>query len=183
MIIGEHVRVRAVERDDLPRFVEWLNDPEVRRNLAFYQPLSLPQEELWFEHNLSLPPGEQTLSIDLLSDDQWRHAGATGFKHHDQRERSAEVGIMIGLKEFWNRGYGCEAMQLIVGHGFRNLNLNRIFLQVFETNSAGIRCYEKAGFSHEGRQREARFYEGHYIDVVLMSILKSEWQNQFGDSQ
>jgi len=183
MIVGERVRLRAVEKHDLPRFVEWLNDPEVRRNLAFYQPLSLPQEELWFEHNLSLPPGEQTLSIELLSDDLWTHAGATGFKHHDQRERSAEVGIMIGLKEFWNRGYGFEAMELIVKHGFQNLNLNRIFLQVFETNPGGIRCYEKAGFKHEGRLREARFYEGHYIDVLLMSILKSEWQKIIGDSQ
>jgi RimJ/RimL family protein N-acetyltransferase len=176
MIVGEHVRLRAVEKDDLPHFVEWLNDPEVRVNLAFYQPLSLPQEELWFEHNLSQPPGEQTLSIDILSNGQWDHAGGTGFKNHDARERSAEVGIMIGRKEFWNQGFGCEAMRLIVGHGFQNLNLNRIYLQVFETNPAGVRCYEKAGFSHEGRLREARFHEGKYIDVLLMSILKSEWQ-------
>jgi len=71
-------------------------------------------------------------------------------------------------------------MRLMAGYGFGNLNLNRIYLQVFETNPAGIRCYEKAGFKHEGRLREARYHEGHYIDVLMMSILKNDWQKENG---
>lgn len=183
MIVGERVRLRAVERDDLPRFVEWLNDPEVRRNLLIYEPHSMIQEEKWFEDMLKRPIDEQPLCIDVKIEDSWEHAGNISFFDINQHDRSAEIGIFIGRKDLWNKGFGTEVMRLMIGHGFKNLNLNRIFLHVYETNLGGIRSYEKAGFSHEGRLREARFNEGHYIDVLLMSILKSEWQNQFGDSQ
>lgn len=175
--------MRAVEKDDLPQFVEWLNDPEVRRNLLIYQPLSMVQEEKWYEDMLKRPIDAQPLCIDVENAKNWEHAGNISFFDINLHDQSAEIGIFIGRKDFWNHGYGCEAMQLMVEHGFRNLNLNRIYLHVFESNPGGIRCYEKAGFQHEGRLREARYHEGHFIDVLLMSILKSEWQKNFGVSQ
>ncbi len=67
MIFGNHVRLRAIEKDDLTRFVVWLNDPEVRRNLILYQPLSLGQEELWYADVLKEPVDEQPLCIDIKS--------------------------------------------------------------------------------------------------------------------
>lgn len=178
MIIGERVRLRAIEKEDLPRFVAWLNDAEVRRNLLLYNPISTAQEENWFAAILKEPVDEQPLCIDIREGDSWEHAGNVSFMHLNQHDRSAEIGIFIGRKDFWNKGYGCEVMRLMVRHGFENLNLNRIYLQVFETNPAGIRCYEKAGFQHEGRLREARYHEGRYIDVRMMSILKSDWQTE-----
>lgn len=175
MITGKRVRLRAIEKDDLPRFVAWLNDPEVRRNLLVYQPLSMGQEEMWYANILKENVDEQPLCIDIKEGEKWEHAGNISFMDFNQHDRSAEIGIFIGCKDFWNQGFGCEAMQLMVGHGFNHLNLNRIYLRVFETNPRGVRCYEKAGFSHEGRLREARFHEGKYIDLLMMSILKSEW--------
>jgi RimJ/RimL family protein N-acetyltransferase len=61
-------------------------------------------------------------------------------------------------------------------YGFNTLNLNRIFLHVFETNPRAIRAYEKAGFSHEGRKRQAEFKNGTYVDILMMSVLKDEYQ-------
>jgi diamine N-acetyltransferase len=90
------------------------------------------------------------------------------------RIHSAEVGIFIGDKTEWNKGYGTEVMRLLLQHGFENLNLNRIFLRVDEHNLGGIRCYEKAGFIHEGRLRQANFHEGKYYDHLIMSVLRSE---------
>ena len=170
-----------MEKDDLPRFVAWLNDPEVRRNLLIYQPLSLIQEEKWYEGILKQPIDEQPLCIDVKTASGWEHAGNTSFFELNQHDRSAEIGIFIGRKDFWNQGYGTESMSLMVGHGFRDLNLNRIYLHVFETNPGGIRSYEKAGFIYEGRLREARFHEGKYIDLIMMGILKSDWQKENGD--
>ena len=118
---------------------------------------------------------EQPLCIDIKVGEKWEHAGNISFMQLNQHDRSAEIGIFIGRKDFWNKGCGCEAMRLMIGHGFNDLNLNRIFLQVYETNPNGVRCYEKAGFKHEGRLREARYHEGRYIDMLMMSILKSEW--------
>jgi RimJ/RimL family protein N-acetyltransferase len=178
MITGERVRLRAIERDDLPRFAAWLNDPHVRRNLMIYQPLSIVQEENWYEEILKHHPDEQPLSIEVKSETGWQLAGNCGFFDLNQRDRSAEIGIFIGDSNLWGQGYGCEAMRLMAAHGFDNLNLNRIYLRVFETNQRGIRCYEKAGFRHEGRLREARFHEGRYIDMLMMSILKREYEEK-----
>jgi len=82
---------------------------------------------------------------------------------------------MIGEKNYWNQGYGTESITLLLKHGFETLNLNRIMLRVYEDNPRAIRCYEKAGFVHEGRLREARYFEGVYRDVMLMSVLRREW--------
>lgn len=176
MIIGERVRLRAMEKGDLPAFVSWFNDPEVRRNLRIIQPLSLGQEEKWYADMLTHPVEEHPLCIEVKQGEEWVFVGNLGFMHIDQCDRSAEIRISIGEKQFWNQGYGTEAMRLIVGHGFENLNLNRIYLHVFETKPRGKRSYEKVGFCVDGRLRQARFLEGKYVDVFIMSILKSEWK-------
>jgi RimJ/RimL family protein N-acetyltransferase len=81
---------------------------------------------------------------------------------------------LIGDKTCWNQGYGTESVRLLCQHGFNTLNLNRIFLHVFESNPRAIRAYEKAGFTLEGRERQAEYKDGKFIDVLRMSLLKSE---------
>jgi RimJ/RimL family protein N-acetyltransferase len=88
----------------------------------------------------------------------------------------AELGIHIGEKKYWNQGYGTKAIQLLLRHGFESLNLHRLWLRVFETNQGAIRSYEKAGFTLEGKFREAQYLEGKYVNVMIMSVLSSEWQ-------
>ncbi len=178
MIEGERIRLRAIERDDLPRFVTWLNDPEVLRGLLIYAPLSLPQEEIWFQHMLERPVEEQPLVIEVRMPEGWVPVGNIALDRVNWKERSAEVGIVIGEKIFWNQGYGREAMSLIVRYGFNELNLNRIFLRVYETNQRAIKSYERAGFVLEGRLRQDHFQDGQYIDVLLMSVLRSEWKEK-----
>ncbi len=178
MIIGERVRLRAMERQDLPRYVAWLNDPEVIQGLQIHYPLSQAQEEHWFENVLKKPVDEQPVAIEVLHEDTWKMVGNCGFFNIDWRCRSAEVGIFIGDKAVWNQGYGTQAMRLMLKHGFDNLNLNRIQLDVYETNPRAIRAYEKAGYTLEGRKRQAMVKGGMYIDVLIMSILRSEWIEQ-----
>jgi RimJ/RimL family protein N-acetyltransferase len=71
-------------------------------------------------------------------------------------------------------------MQLLLKHGFETLNLNRLSLDVFETNLGAIRSYEKAGFVHEGRKRQGMYLEGQYIDILMMSVLREEWNERNG---
>lgn len=175
MIIGKTIRLRAIERYDLPHFVEWLNDPEVRRNLLVSIPLSQAQEDGWFERTLNRPPEEQPLGIEVQTTEGWHLVGNCSFFDIDSRNRSAEIGIFIGNKEYWGRGYGTQVMRLMLKYGFNTLNLNRIYLRVYESNQRGIRCYEKAGFVHEGRLRQAIFMDGRYIDMLMMSVIRSEW--------
>ncbi len=175
MFYGKRIRLRRNERSDLPRFVEWLNDPDVRRYLSGGWPISQASEEGWFENMLKRSPEEQPLSIEIREGDGWRLIGNCSFFDIDQRARSAEVGIFIGDKSFWNQGYGAEVMHLLLQVGFKTLNLNRIFLRVDEDNRGGIRAYEKAGFVHEGRFRQSVYRDGKYVDLLFMSVLRSEW--------
>lgn len=175
MIIGNRVRLRAINKDDLPAFVGWLNDPDVSRNISIYDTQSLEQEEKWFQDSLNHPAEEQPLAVEVQDQDNWKLVGDVGFWNYDQHERSAEIGIFIGDKTAWDKGFGTETMQLMINYGFAMLNFNRIYLQVFESNPRGMRCYEKAGFKLEGRLRQAHYLDGAYIDVLLMSILKDEW--------
>lgn len=178
MIYGKRIRLRAIEREDLPLFATWLNDPEVRSNLFIYAPISMPEEEKWYEQMLARQQDEHPLAIEIKTETGWELVGNVGFLNINLHDRSAEMGIFIGEKKYWNQGYGREALRLMAQHGFGDLNLNRVYLYVNETNQRGIRCYEKVGFVHEGRLRQACFHEGKYIDTFVMSILSSEWSDE-----
>lgn len=184
MIYGDRIRFRHAERSDVPIFVNWLNDPEVRQGILLYLPVSQAEEENWFENMLKRAPDERVLCIEARQPavegqpESWKHIGNCGFHNIDWRNRSSEIGIIIGDKTAWNQGYGTESVRLLVKLGFETLNLNRIFLHVFETNPRAVKCYEKAGFVHEGRQRQGERQDGRYIDVLVMSILQEEWRAQ-----
>jgi diamine N-acetyltransferase len=181
MIYGERIRLRAVEKADLPRFVEWLNDPEVLQGLMIHNPLSQAEEENWYQHMLERPADEQVMAIDVRlpgdtgENPAWKLIGSLAFDHIDWRVAAAEFGIVIGDKRYWNQGYGTEAVRLLLQFGFNTLNLNRIYLHVYETNPRAVRAYEKAGLTIEGRERQAEFRNGNYIDALRMSILKIEF--------
>ncbi len=182
MIYGEGIRFRSPERADLKHFVVWLNDPEVRESLAVSLPMSMAREEQWFQDTLKRPAEQQPFAIEIRKGKAWKLIGTCAFHDINWQERSAEVGIMIGVKEEWNKGYGTAAMNLLVRHGFDTLNLHRLYLHVYADNARGIRAYEKTGFAHEGRLRDARFDNGKYSDVLLMSILQPEWQTRRTES-
>ncbi len=226
MITGDRLRFRAVEPEDLPTFLKWINDPEVRFGISVYLPFSMADEQDWYagvrkhapdERSLVIevrPPGHLVTCCDLqrpfssavpqgrsptpqggtptepggppgesprhlpgssAAEPAWKMIGSTGFFNLDYKNRCAELGIMIGDKSCWNQGYGTEAVRLLVQHGFHTLNLNRIYLRVLENNPRAIRAYEKAGFTHEGRQRQAEFKDGQFVDLLVMSILKEEF--------
>ena len=101
MIIGEQVRFRAIEKEDLPFFVKWLNDPEVRGGLSMFLPLSLAEEQDWFENMLKREPYERPLAIEIQPDpkaDQWVFVGNFSFFGIDWQSRAAEVGLHTGEK-------------------------------------------------------------------------------------
>ncbi len=178
MILGQRTRLRPVEKDDLPRFVRWFGDPELRSFLDSYLPFGQVQEERWFDRNVAA--GDlQAWAIDAQPADMavgpWVHIGSCGFHSIEWRHRSGEVGIVIGTQDFWGKGYGTDAMQTLVAWGLYTLNLQRVQLRVHADNPRAIRCYEKVGFQVEGRLRQANFHAGGYRDTLIMAVLREDW--------
>ncbi|MDY6876133.1 MAG: GNAT family protein [Chloroflexota bacterium] len=175
MILGDKVRLRPIERDDLPRFVEWFGDPKVRRHLALYLPFSLAQEERWFE-NLQGRLERQEDVVLAIETAERVHIGNIGLHSINWKDRHTELGITIGEKAYWDQGYGTDAIRTLLGLAFHQMNLHRVILRVDVDNGRGIRCYEKVGFRREGTLREVVFREGKYHDQYVMSILRSEFE-------
>jgi RimJ/RimL family protein N-acetyltransferase len=175
VIYGKRIRLRAVERGDLPKFHEWLNDPEVTEGLSQYLPLSFADEDNWYEKMMQGEAEQRPLAIEVQDGQEWKLIGNTSLFNLEWTNRCAEFGIFIGDKTRWRQGYGTETLELILRHGFDTLNLNRIYLRVFASNPRARSAYEKAGFVLEGTLRESLFRHGQYVDTHVMSILRSEW--------
>jgi RimJ/RimL family protein N-acetyltransferase len=170
VIPGERIELRAIERQDLSDYVAWLNDPAVLQYFGQYVPLSLAQEERWYENML-----QDTTMRSFAIEFEGRHVGGAGFSELDGRNRSAEVGLFIGLPELWDQGLGRDALVAMVRFGFEQMNLHRIYLRVFAENKRAVHLYEAVGFQHEGHWRQAEFRDGRYHDLLWMGMLRDEW--------
>ena len=174
MIYGQNVRLRGIEREDIPTFVRWFNVPEVRQHLLMFAPMSKAQEERWFESTLDRRD-DYLFAIEAHVDDGWVHIGNAGLHQLDWKNRSAVFGIALGEKAYWGQGYGTDATRTVLRFAFHELNLHRVELEVFDKNLRARCCYEKAGFRHEGTRRQSHFYDGQYQDAHLMAILVEEF--------
>jgi RimJ/RimL family protein N-acetyltransferase len=170
MIRGERIVLRAIEREDLSNYVQWLNDPLVLEYFGRFFPLSLALEERWYEAML-----DDSNSCNFAIEFEGQHIGGAGLNNIDGCNASAEIGLFIGLPEMWDQGLGRDVMRTLVNFGFEQMNLHRIYLRVFAENERAVHLYKKVGFRHEGCWREAEFRHGHYQDLVWMSILREGW--------
>ena len=171
MIKGKLVELRAIEREDLPSYIDWLNDPEVMAYFGPLEPMSLAEEQQWYDNQLKQ---SNTRNFAVFYRDE--HVGGAGYSQIDWRERSAEIGLFVGRKDLWDRGLGTDIMSTLVRFGFEQMNLHRIFLRVYEENIRATKCYEKVGFTYEGKWRDAAFRHGRYHHIVWMSILEDEYR-------
>ena len=165
MLPGKRIKLRAMEPEDIPAMVRRLNDPEVIENLLRYAPLSIKEEEAWYQKMIASPAEEHYYMIDVLDEAAFKTIGVTHLHDVDWKNRSAEIAICIGEKNYWGNGYGRETMQLMLRHGFNDLNLNRMYLYVFDTNERARKAYIAAGFVEEGRLRQDIYKNGRFIDT------------------
>ena len=169
------VYLRTAERDDLPLFVQWLNDRRTSRTLSLRSPISNASEEQWFEHMLADHGKSRYHFVAcLLADD--RPIGTLGLFELDLVNGSAGLGISVGDPADTGRGHGSDMLAALLGFGFDSLRLERIWLDVFDFNPRARRLYERVGFVHEGVLRHAGFAEGRFVDIHRMSMLADEWR-------
>jgi RimJ/RimL family protein N-acetyltransferase len=173
MIRGEKVDLVAVSMDYLDYYLRWLNDPVVTDMLGDTKlPYSREKEREWVEAQIAAKDDHRTFTV-LTKKGQ--PIGNVGFNVINYQSRRAIVGIVMGEKRLWDKGYGTDAMRTLMKFGFEELGMDKLELGVHSLNKRAIVCYEKCGFKLEGVQRNSDYYNGKYIDGLTMGILKEEW--------
>jgi RimJ/RimL family protein N-acetyltransferase len=166
------VLLRKLEPEDAPNLYRYRNDPDVTRCLGgFSSGYSLQGIKEWIERR-----GDNSGDLVWAIADPESNTclGHAGLYQVDHRVRSSEFGILIGDSSRWGKGIGREVTSAILIYGFDELNMNRMDLSVLASTARAIRLYQSLGFVEEGVKREAQYRAGQYLDVVLMSILRSE---------
>jgi RimJ/RimL family protein N-acetyltransferase len=168
------IQLRAFERDDLEQVIRWVNDESITRNLsdAFIYPVSRSDEMKWLE---SVALANHREKVFAIVKETGELIGSVGLHNLNWVERKGELGILIGEKSCWGKGYGKEAILAILHIAFNRMNLHRVYLRVFENNERAIRLYEKCGFRREGLLREDHYYAGEYFNTLVMGILRDEY--------
>lgn len=164
------LRFEKFEEKHIPLYYQWRNDPEVSKydQPGFIRPMSYEEVATWSERMV------EGLSFITFDDDV--PLGTAAFMNLDNRNRHAELAIVIGNKDYWSKGYGTQIMEKLIDWGFNGLNLNRLYLHVFSTNTRAINLYEKIGFQLEGEMREMLFQNGEYVSVLVYGLLRSEFK-------
>jgi diamine N-acetyltransferase len=163
---GSLVRLRAVEEEDLAKINEAIWDPEVTEQMSIAWPEAVAQTRQFWEW-IRASDSNLLLVIETIAGE---FVGSVGLHGIDARSRQAELGIWIA-RPHWDKGYGTEAVRIASRFAFREMNLQRVYLHVYDTNPRGIRAYEKVGYKEEGRLRRSQFVNGRYADVIVMGLL------------
>jgi RimJ/RimL family protein N-acetyltransferase len=171
MLDGENIILAPHKKEYLTTFIKWFNDQETNQYLNWYLPMTYEAEEKWFQ---STANNQKDIYFSILQKNE-RLIGNCGIRI-DWKNRVGNVGIVIGEKDCWGKGFGTEAMNLMVTYCFKTLNFNRVELEVFSNNPRAQACYKKVGFKDEGKRRSAHFSSGNYIDAIIMGLLREEWE-------
>jgi ribosomal-protein-alanine N-acetyltransferase len=99
------------------------------------------------------------------------------LEHIDTTHRSGEIGIVIGNSDYWNQGVGASVVRRLTSLALTRYDLHRVYAIIQGGNIASRRCFEKVGFQHEGRWREARYINGEFIDLHYYAVLEQEWRS------
>lgn len=170
-LTGKSVTLRALDRVDAPTILPWVNDQEVIQHLLLHRPTTLAMEEAFIE---SISRSENDVVFGICASGTGTLVGVVGLHRFDHKNRHAMFGIFIGSRASRGKGLGTEATAMVVRYAFDTLNLNRVWLHVYEDNKAGIRAYEKVGFRKEGVLRQDSFRRGRYWNTIVMGIVRAD---------
>lgn len=176
MYSGNLVKLRAYKEEDIEKAVEFINDEEVKKlldsNIPF--PMTKWQEEEWVRSRKA----NSDLTYDFAIEDlkTGKYIGGCSINECDVKNRTCVIGIMIGDKEYWSKGYGSDSLKVLTKFIFEEVNMNKIKLKVFSFNNRAIACYKKVGFKEEGILKKELYRNGKYHDEILMAIFKSGFE-------
>ncbi|MBA7717010.1 Spermidine N(1)-acetyltransferase [subsurface metagenome] len=166
---GKKVVLRPLNKEkDLERCLRWINDVEIRNYITAFLPKTKKQEEEWFDKE----DDGVKLAIEIKDGEC---IGNISFSGLDYRHGIAEVGIFIGEKEYWNNGYGTDAVMILLNYGFNVLNLRKIKWRALGFNKRSINCAKKCGYRTEGTLKKEIFTNGEYVDMACLAVFRKDF--------
>ncbi len=168
---GKKTNLRPVSREDIPKLLVWINNPEVRQFVSSVIPTTQKFEEDWVD-GLCKDKNNIVLVIETK---EGVVIGLMGLHRIDWVDRVATTGALIGENEYWGRGFGGDAKMALLDYAFNTLNLHRINSDVIAFNERSLNYSLRCGYQIEGRKREAIFRHGKYWDRIELGVLRSEW--------
>lgn len=176
-LVGQRIYLspKSGSDEEVKKFTEWLND----FNTTDYtnrsaQLLSLKAEKEYLDSHY-----KDGANFAIVTLDENKLIGSISLEKINYTNRTAVLGIFIGDKDYRSKGYGTEAIRLILDYGFNYMNLNNISLNVLSFNERAMKCYKKCGFEEYGRRRQCVFINGKYYDRVGMDILAEEFKESY----
>lgn len=172
MYYGSKVLLRAYKEYDISLATKFMNDRELKNLLVSTIPFPMTywEEESFIKSQKSNNNGQYNFAIEDI--ETGKYIGGCGIQNVNWLSRVALVGIMIGDKKYWGKGYGTDAMNTLVSFIFNNMNIAKVRLSTFSFNERAIKCYKKCGFVVEGVLKNEIFKDGQYYDEIIMSIFR-----------
>jgi RimJ/RimL family protein N-acetyltransferase len=170
-MVGKKCYLSPIDVNDAEKYTEWLNDSDMTQYLVGLGPININVQKM--KGNLENASNDHNYSI--IDIDTNELIGDCGFSSINHLNQTSEIEIYIGNKKYWDKGYGTEALSLLLDYGFKSLNLHNVFLQVVSFNERAIRSYEKIGFKIIGRKRESILKGKERYDMIFMDILYEEF--------
>lgn len=167
---GDNLYLRPIEPEDLPSICRWANDPDIRRLTGEVLPTSMKSAAEFLER-VHTEKDRVWFSVVLKED---RIIGEAGLLRMFHFWRTTDLTLIIGEKDCWGKGYGTEAILLLLDYAFGYLNFHRVAVGVVGFNERALHFYERVGFKKEGIQRDGYYFDHQYHDFVMMSILEDE---------
>lgn len=174
MIKGEKVYLKAIEREDLPYLMDWRNRPDFRKYFREYREINSDMQEKWYENKVINDNSTIMFSIKDIENNQL--LGCCGLCYINWIHRYADLSLYIGWNNEYidNKGYALEACELLFNYAFNELNLNKIWTEIYEFDNKKKNLYESMGFKVDGILRQNYFYDGKWWNSYILSLLKDD---------
>jgi RimJ/RimL family protein N-acetyltransferase len=175
MLSGKFVGLRAIEKKDLEQLLEWRNKPQLRRFYREYRELGIDHQMQWFQTKVI--NDNSTLMFAIVSLENGELLGACGLCYINWLNRNADLSLYIGKDDLYvDDKYAFDAAKVLINYGFEELNLHRIYAEIYDIDFPKQEFFTKIGMVYEQKQRETHWTEGKWVNSLYYSILQHEWE-------
>ena len=174
MLKGKYVGLRAVNKDDLPQLMEWRNQPHFRQFFREYKEIGETQQEKWYEKFVIQDPA--TLMFSIVDLETNRLMGACGLCYINSVNRTCDLSIYIGADDLYiDEQYAPDTALTLMKYAFEEVNINKLWAEVYDFDYAKIHFFKQLGFQEEGRHRENYWSGGKWHDSLFFGLLRTEY--------